>query len=269
VIVTGVPQLPTHIDPVNQTAQWVFTLGQVTPLLISIWLAHKYAKQYRSALPWMFLVGGLLMCMIEPLVDHNGRVWFPTDGQWNAFVDYGVHLPIWLVMAYVWFFGGRAMLIWHLMEQGRAQDPRWLYKHWGLVFVIDAVLENIGLYLGVFLYYGEQPLKFGKFPLWWGAINSTTPIVLAALVLVLRPHLTGRKIAWVIPLSPAVAAAVNSSLGWITWNAINNTALPAAVVWGAGCLTVAQALVLLYLIRALVLQQQRLRAAAPREAVPA
>jgi hypothetical protein len=172
-------------------------------------------------------------------------------------------------MAYVWFFGGRAMLIWHLMEQGRAQDPRWLYKHWGLVFVIDAVLENIGLYLGVFLYYGEQPLKFGKFPLWWGAINSTTPIVLAALVLVLRPHLTGWKIAWVVPLSPAVAAAVNSGLGWITWNAINNTALPAAVVWGAGFLTVAQALVLLYLIRALVLQQQRLRAAAPREAVPA
>ena len=260
-IPAGVPELPANIDPVPETAQALFTFGQIGPILIFFWLAHKYSKQYGTLLPWCFLVGGLLMCMNEPLVDHNGRVWFHVDGQWNAFVDYGVHLPVWLVLAYIWFFGGRAMVIWHLMEKGAANDPRWIYKHWGLVFVIDAILENIALYIGLFLYYGEQPLQFGKFPLWWGAINSATPIVLAAVVVVLRPHLTGWKVLWVIPLAPAVAAAVNASLGWITWNAINKTELPVAVVWAAGCVTVAMSLMLLHLTRALLLMSQRARAA--------
>lgn len=259
-IIAGVPELPADIEPVNQTAQWVFTLGQITPMLIFFYLAYKYSKLYNSLLPFAFLVGGLLMCMVEPLVDHNGRVWFPTDGQWTAFTDYNVQLPIWLVLAYVWFFGGRAMYIWHAIEQGKAVDPKWIYKHWLVVFLIDAVLENIGLYLKVFLYYGEQPLQFGKFPLWWGAINSTTPIVLAIVVVILRPHLTGWKALWVIPLAPAVGAAVNAGCGWITWNAINNTEIPAPLVWLCGCITVGLTLLLLRLSQALLNQTLRLRA---------
>jgi hypothetical protein len=129
-----------------------------------------------------------------------------------------------------------------------------------VVFAIDAVLENIGLYLKVFLYYGEQPLQFGKFPLWWGAINSTTPIILAIVVVILRPYLTGWRVWLVVPLAPAVGAAVNAGCGWITWNAINNTEVPVPLVWAAGCVTVGLTLVLLRLAQALLNQTVRLRA---------
>lgn len=252
------PALPADIDEVNATAQAVFTFGQIVPILFFCWLAHRYSRQYGTYLPWMFLIGGLLMCVNEGLVDHNGRVWFHTEGQWTAFIDYGVHLPVWLVLAYIWFFGGRAMVIWHLIENGAAKDPRWIYRHWGVVIAIDIVLENIALYLGLFLYYGEQPFQIGKFPLWWAAINATTPIVLAVVITVLRPYLTGWRVAWVILLAPCVAAAVNAGLGWITWSAINQTQLPAAVVWAAGAVTVGIAVGLLHLSRGVLVQADRL-----------
>jgi hypothetical protein len=255
---SDVPVLPDHINPVPQTAQLLFTVGQVVPILIFCYLAYRYTKAYKSLIPWTFLVGGGLMCMIEPLVDHNGLVWFPIVGQWTAFTDYGVHLPIWLVMAYVWFFGGRAMYIWHAIEQGAAQNPRWMFKHWGVVFLIDAALENVGLYLGLFLYYGHQPLQIGKFPLWWGAINSATPIVLATAVVLLRPFLQGKRVLLVIPLAPAIAGGVNAGVGWITWNAMNNTNVPVVLVWVAGCVTITMALAVVHIARSMLVQAAKM-----------
>jgi hypothetical protein len=244
-----VPVLPDHIDRVNQVAQLVFTVGQIPPMLICFYLAYRYCKAYGTWLPWLILLGGLLMSTIEPIVDKNGLVWFPVDGQWSAFSDYGVTLPIWLVLGYVWFFGGRAMYIWHCLEQGRGTDRSFMFKNWGIIVLIDVVLENVGLYLGVFLYYGNQPLQIGKFPLWWAAINSATPIILGAAVFVLRPRLSGWRMLLVIPLAPAVCAGANAAVGWITWDALNNTDVPSVLVQLAGCVTVLFSLLLVALTR--------------------
>lgn len=254
---TDVPQLPDHVDRVNQTAQLVFTMGQLPPLLIFCYLAYRYSRAYSSPLPWLMLLGGLLMAAVEPIVDRNGLCWFPIDGQWSTITDYGVSLPVWLVIAYVWFFGGRAMYIWHALEQGRGADRTFLLKNWLLIVLIDVVLENVGLYLGVFLYYGQQPLQVGRFPLWWAAINSATPIVVGALVFVLRRELRGRRAWLVVPLAPAVAAGVNAATGWVTWAALNNTATPVVLVQLAGVATVVLSLALLRLTRALLEQSAR------------
>lgn len=246
------PVLPANIDPVNHTAQAVFTFGQITPMLIFMFLAYRYQRGYGTPIPWLMMVGGLGMALVEPLVDRVGLVWFPTGGQWGIYTDYGVSQPIWLILAYVWFFGGRAMYIWHCLEQGRGTDRLFLVKNWATVFVIDIALESVGLGLGVFFYYGNQPLQVGKFPLWWAAINSATPIILAVTVFLLRGWLKGWRVLLVVPLAPAVCAAVNGGIGWITWDAINNTTLPSIVVQLAGCATVASALMLLRVTQGLM-----------------
>ena len=200
----------------------------------------------------------LTLALIEPLVDANGRVWFPVDGQWSAYRDFGVSLPVWLVLAYVWFFGGRAMVIWHLLEQGRAAHRGWIRKHWLTVLVTDIVLENIGLYLGLFLYYGHQPLQVGRFPLWWGAINSTTPIVIATVVVLVRRQLPGWRALLLVPLAPMIDAGVNASVGWLTWDAINNTQVPVALLWLTGLTAFASAFLLLWLCQRLLEVADRL-----------
>lgn len=248
----NVPVLPPGIDEVNTTAQTVFTIGQIVPMAIFCWLAHRYRQEHRCWIPWAMLAGGFAMSLVEPLVDHNGLCWFPQEGQVTAFRDYGVELPLWLVIAYVWFFGGRAMYIWHALERGKGADPSWWLKSWATVFAIDIVLETVGLQLDLFFYYGEQPLKLGQFPLWWAAINSTTPVLLGALAFVLRSQLQGWRALALVPLAPAVCAGVNAAAGWPIYGTLHNTACPTWLVWASALLTIALALTVTRLTRALV-----------------
>ena len=230
-----IPHLPTHIPEVNQTLQWIFTLGQIPPLVIAVVLAVRWSKEHGTVIPVLFLVGGLIAMFNEPIVDHNGLVWFPTDGQWTLYTTFGIAQPIWLAMAYLWFFGGQPMVIWRFLEKGL--PARSLWKAFGLVVLVDIVLEHPGLYADLFLYYGHQPFKFTRFPLWWGVVNATTPIVAATLVHVLRKEWKGWRVLGVVVLLPIVQAATNAGTAFPIWNTLN-TRLPWPVVWGAGVVSV-------------------------------
>jgi hypothetical protein len=230
-----IPQLPADIPEVDQTFQWIFTLGQIPPLVIAVVLAVRWSKEHRTVIPLLFLVGGLFAMFNEPVVDHNGLVFFPTDGQWTLYTTFGIAQPIWLAMAYLWFFGGQPMVIWRFLEKGL--PARSLWKAFGLVVLVDIILEHPGLYADLFFYYGHQPFKFTRFPLWWGVVNATTPIVAATLVHVLGPKLAGWRVAGVVALVPIVQAATNAGTAFPVWNTLN-TRLPWPVVWGAGLVTI-------------------------------
>lgn len=230
-----IPALPHDIPVVNAGWQWLFTLGQVPPLCLMIVLAVRWSRQMRTVLPLLFLVGGLLAMFNEPIVDHNGLVWFPTHGQWTLYTTFGISQPIWLALAYVWFFGGQPLVVWRKLEQGA--PARSLWKMFAVVVVVDILLEHPGLYANLFLYYGDQPFTFTRFPLWWGVVNATTPIVVATLVHLLRPYFSGRRVLAVVLLFPMVQAATNAGTAWPVWNLLN-TGQPRAMVWAAGLLTV-------------------------------
>jgi hypothetical protein len=226
-----IPQLPQKIPDVNEGWQWFFTLAQVPPLCLMILLALRWGREMRTVIPLLFLLGGLLAMFNEPIVDHNGLVWFPTEGQWTLYETFGIPQPIWLALAYVWFFGGQPLVVWRFLEKGAA--PRTLWKMFATIVVVDIILEHPGLYANLFLYYGDQPFTFTRFPLWWGVVNSTTPIVAATLVHLLRPYFSGKKVIGVALLFPVVQAATNAGTAWPVWNMLN-TEQPRAVVWGAG-----------------------------------
>lgn len=245
VLAEVIPQLPDAIPAVNQAAQWFFTLFQMPMLVAAVVLALRLARRYQSLIPFVFLVGGGLAMLNEPIVDHNAAVWFPTDGQWTLYTTFGVPQPVWLATAYVWFFGGQAMLTWHLLEQGLPAQRLW--KAFAVLVASDIVLEHPGLYLDLFFYYGEQPFQFTRFPLWWGFVNATTPLVSATLVYLLRPYLTGRRTLGLVLLVPMVSAGTNAALAWPVWNAVNST-WPWPVVWAAGGLTVGLALFTVHLL---------------------
>ena len=60
----AVPALPVHIPKVNQTAQWIFTLGQIPPIIVAIVLAVRWSREKRTLLPVMILLGGALMFLL-------------------------------------------------------------------------------------------------------------------------------------------------------------------------------------------------------------
>jgi len=122
-----------------------------------------------------------------------------------------------------------------------------IWKLYGLFFVANVICETPGLYMDLYTYYGHQPLNFFRLPLWWPAVNAAMPILAGTLIYLLRPAMTGWRVLGVIPLIPAADGAANAAAAWPTWNALN-TRLPAAVVWAAGCLTVALASLIIHVI---------------------
>jgi hypothetical protein len=240
----AVPTLPAHIPKVNQTAQWIFTLGQIPPIIVAIVLAVRWARGRRTLLPMMILLGGVFMSLIEPVVDHNGLCWFPTQGQWRVYTAAGVAQPIWLIMAYLWFFGGQSMVVWRLLDRGMAAAKLWTVA--AVIIGVDIALEHPGLYMNLFLYYGHQPFAFTRYPLWWGFVNGTSPIVAATIVYKLAPRMKGWLVAAPLLLLPMADGANNAATAWPVWDTIT-TSLPAWVVWLAGLATLGLCVVVLYL----------------------
>jgi hypothetical protein len=236
--------LPTDIPPVNQTAQWLFTLGQIPPLILTVALAFRYARRHATAVPLLLLAGGGFAALIEPIVDRNALVWFPAEGQWSVYTAYGVPQPLWLVMAYFWFFGGQALVVWALMRSGWAGRRVW-WMFAGIVGV-DVILEHAGLWTDLFFYFGPQPFDLTGFPLWAGAVNASIPIVMATVVMLVESRLPGRRLLLVVPLFPAVQAAVNAWTQWPLWDTLNSETT-SAVVWAGGAATIGFAVLAVYL----------------------
>jgi hypothetical protein len=216
---SGIVPVPDY-PAVDSAAQAAFTFGQLPLVVLAVALTARLARRRRSPAPIILLVGGSLCMFIEPVVDHTALVWFPTEGQWTAFSAFGVDLPIWLALAYVWFFGGQAVYVWKLLDEGLPGSR--LLPLAAAFYVVDAALEHPGLYLHLFDYYGKQPLEITKFPLWAGFVNATIPIVAATLVYVGSPLVSGWRGLGLVVLPVAASASVNAGANLPVLLALNS-----------------------------------------------
>ena len=242
-MLSSFPQPPTGMK-MNETAQAIFTIGQIVPCLVLAFFAWRIWKKERSPIPALCMVGAAFAMFMEPIVDVLGQVWFPREGQWVLFETWGRPIP-WFIVVYIWYVGGQSLITFRQLERGAA--ARHIWKLYGLFFVANVICETPGLYMDLYAYYGHQPLNFFRLPLWWPAVNAAMPILAGSLIFLLKPYMTGWRILGVIPLIPAADGAANIAAAWPTWNALN-TQLPAAVVWAAGCLTVALASLLIHVV---------------------
>jgi hypothetical protein len=255
------PQPPQGLH-MNPTLQGVFTIAQAVPCLVLAFVAWRMWRKERSPIAALCMVGGALAMFMEPIVDVLGQCWFPRAGQWRLFETWGRPMP-WFIIVYIWYVGGQTLIANRQLDRGaRGRD---IWKLYGIFFLADVAVETPGLYMKLYTYYGHQPLSFFRLPLWWPAVNAAMPILAGTLVFLLRPYLSGRRILAVIPLIPAADGMANAATAWPTWSALN-TRLPAAVVWAAGCVTVALACLMIHFLSLVAEQRNAVR---PREARPA
>jgi hypothetical protein len=210
------------------------------------------------------MVGGAFAMFMEPIVDVLGQVWFPRQGQWVLFETWGRPIP-WFIVVYIWYVGGQSVITFRSLERGAVARDIW--KLYGIFFVANLICETPGLYMDLYTYYGRQPLNFFRLPLLWPVVNSMMPILAGTLVYLLRPYMKGWRVLGVIPLIPAADGAANIAAAWPTWSALN-TRLPTAVIWVAGCGTIALASLMIHVIAGIA--QARNGAAVPhRPGAPA
>jgi hypothetical protein len=227
-----IPAQPADF-PMPQTAQMIFTYGNIVPLLLIGILAFRYAQRNRTMLPFQLLLGGLICMFIEPVVDVLGLCYFPHQGSWAAFRAFNVTIPLYMVPVYMWFVGGQAFLVYQMLERGMTRSQ--IFRIWLTLALVNGALETPGLLIGVYTYYGDQPFQFLGLPWWWTFGNALMPITAAVLVFKLRPYLTGYKSLLIIPLVPMADGLTNGAIGWPTWLALNSglgyaATYPAAII---------------------------------------
>lgn len=90
-----------------------------------------------------------------------------------------------------------------------------------------------GLNLGIYRYYGDQPFRLLRFPLWMAVTNGLMPLMIGALFNHLRAVLAGPAALLTGVLVPMVVGATQIAAGWPTWLALNSGRGPGATFFGA------------------------------------
>lgn len=226
------PAIPGHEIPVvpfppstgamDATWQLAFNVNLWIVSAIFIAFALRTWQRTGSPLPLMLLVGGGLCVFMEPIVDVMGLCWFWRDGNWTMFEVFGRPIPTWILPTYIFYLGGQTLYTMNRLEKG--ETARGIWRLWGIYILVNVVLEEPPLHLGLYTYYGDaQPLQPGLLPLWWTAVNAAMPIVAGAIVYRLKPALTGWKVLLAALLVPMADGATNAAAGWPVWTALNST----------------------------------------------
>jgi hypothetical protein len=253
------PQPPLDMA-VNKTAELGITWTLAGIVAAALVFAVIDWRRTGRPLVLLLMVGGGAIMVFEPMVDTVGGCWFPSD-SWTAFTAWGRPLPVWLCLAYFFYFGIGTSVIWNTLRKGLTRPQIWVL--FCAVMLGDLTFETVLLTMNPYVYYGYQPLLLGKFPLWWMAVNAAIPLVLAAVIYQFDSYFRGWRTLAVIPLALTTSAAVNAAVGWPSWLVIN-TDLGGLLTQVGGLATFAAACAVVKLVTAVVASPREHGAALPR-----
>ena len=248
-LLAAIPQPPVH-EEMPKTAETIFNIFIFIPLGIVLAIAVRHLVNGKGPLLLYCIIGGGLAAFFEPIVDMLGLVYLKEVDAVGTFTILDRTMPLYICFVYPWYVGGLGYLAYRIFEYG--VTTRLLFVIWAADAVIDVFLESPGILMGTYLYYGHQPFDIWGFPLWWAFVNPVMPMVAGALIYKLRPHLTGWKIAAVIPLIPMADGIANGAIAWPMWIALNQTDVSYVWTYLAGFATLGLALYCVWIISLVV-----------------
>lgn len=210
------------------TAQLWTTLIYGVGALAFLLLAIRLAWRERSAVPLLMLFGAALTIYLEPIVDVLGNAVHPQIGQYNLLTTNGHPVPWAVLIGYIWYFAGTPLLCYSMLKR-QTLSQRFVWWTFASVVLGAALVEQIPLHFGVWVYYGEQLPKIGLMPIWWIFANTAAVLVPFILVYKLFPTLVGARQWLLVPLMPSGAFMGHAAAGWPMYNLLgtDTASLPA------------------------------------------
>jgi hypothetical protein len=216
------------------TAQAIITA--ILAVVVAAFVVAAVVDWRRTGSPafLLTLVGGYICSFNEATVDVLGHCFFPLDGV-LGYTAFGRGVPVWVVLAYVVFFGGLSYVMASAFKRGASHRAMWC----GIaVFgVLNVLLELPMLGSGLYVYYGDQPFAIGGFPVSWLVINSLGSLFGAVVIVRLSWFFTGARqlLLILVPFATYMASWVLAMPHF----AITNTDLPTGVRMAAALLSMA------------------------------
>lgn len=248
-LIAAIPQPPVD-DKMPQTAEMIFNIFIFIPLGIALAIAVRHLIKGKGPLLIYCIIGGALAATFEPIVDVLGLVYLKEVDATGTFTILDRTMPLYICFVYPWYVGGLGYLAYRMYEYG--VTTRLLFVLWAADAVIDVFLESPGILAGTYLYYGNQPFDIWGFPLWWAFVNPVMPMLAGAMIYKLRPHLTGWKLAAVIPIIPMADGIANAATAWPMWISLNQTDVSYVWTYLASFATLGLALYCVWIISLVV-----------------
>ncbi|AFJ34703.1 hypothetical protein W7S_08640 [Mycobacterium sp. MOTT36Y] len=253
---------PPNIKPspgdfvAGTTAQiaFFFIAGAAVVLFALPWairaaLGRGAAMRRKNYVPLLALGSGLLCCLVEPMLDMLGHLHWAKNLV-PAFTNFGITVPALIPLCYVAFLGLEAHFCYFVIRNGA--HARHFVMLLGLGIFTDAVMETIGINLGIYTYYGVQPFSFLNFPYWWGFINGGSFVTIGAIFAYAVPRLEGTRKLWLLLLASPTGMMINYfGVGWVHILAHNST-LPVAIRWVAATIMMAMMVGWMFVLHHLV-----------------
>lgn len=216
---TRLPVLPLDAVFNNTAADIATSLFSVLAAAVFLY-GIKHWRDTKSPIVLMMMIGGLTTTLAEPFVDVVGGAWYPIHGQNTAFELMGRPIPLWVIPAYLVYFGIIGSFSYMSFAKGASMRTVWLWFSVPLVF--DVAWEEVMMHYDLYYYYGNQPLiLLWKFPFWWTACNSIGELLGVAMVVLLAPVLRGWKV-WLIPvIMPVMDVIGYAAVGVPSMMAVN------------------------------------------------
>jgi hypothetical protein len=204
-----------------------------------------HALRGRSVLPVLALAGGVIALPIEAFWDVNVQFRFATNSHPVALTEFGRHIPLYLAFIYPAFIGWGSFLGYRLIRKGTT--VRGLLVLPACFFLADAVIEIAGIKLDLWGYYGHQPFTIARWPILFGALNGTIPLLGGGLLAVLERRLVGWRRPLLALAVPSAYVGIYAIAGWPMWAALNANVSP-PVEWLAGSVSIAISVVATQLV---------------------
>jgi hypothetical protein len=164
-------------------------------------------------------LGGFVISLGEPMLDHLGHMWWPNNLPGPAFKGYGLHVPLLNPFCYVFFIAMLGYFAYRLFLRGLTMPQ--LFGLFAVFAVVDMVLEIPGTSAHVYDYYAPQPLDIAGFPLHWAWLNSCGMLGVGFLLYLCVPRLKGWGRAVIVLLPVYGFLGAYGVVGWPAWISLN------------------------------------------------
>jgi hypothetical protein len=221
----------------------LFGLGAVATLAYVVVLSTR-----RKDLVAVYAVGGAALAIVyEPVADMLIHCYHPERGQIPWVHTFGLHIPMFIGLGYVWYMSAGALIL--LCASRRGISARQWWTGWVGFGVFAGVFEMACVQLGhtPWIYYGPQAFQVLGIPVLTTFNYVSFDLAIGAGVCALARQLPRRLQPVIVPAVPMLMAAshVATSLPLaIALNGTQNT----TVIEAASLLTTALSAGLSYLL---------------------
>ncbi|MCY1277739.1 hypothetical protein D9M70_264470 [compost metagenome] len=180
-------------------------------LAVLPWALYRHLK-HKDDIPGLMCIGGFISSVLEPMLDHLGHLWWPTNLPGPAFLGFDLNIPYLIPPCYVFFIAMTGYWAYLRMKDGL--DMKGVFVVWLIISMSDVIMEIPGTATGVYTYYGDASFKIFGFPLAWGWMNGTSMLMVGFLLWLVNPYLSGLKRLYIL-LVPITA--MGAAYGMVAW----------------------------------------------------